>query len=76
MMGLGDDGVKGESWDVGKKTKIRNKKAGAVEETGCWVRLRFIGSCISSRSKVDSSLSGLSTNCGNPLHSLKILYLY
>ncbi|PSS23575.1 Receptor-like protein kinase [Actinidia chinensis var. chinensis] len=64
MMGLGDDGVKGgESWDVGKKTKIRKKKAGAAGKTGCWVRLRFIGSCISSRSKVDSSVSGLSTNC-------------
>ncbi|KAF5945064.1 hypothetical protein HYC85_015292 [Camellia sinensis] len=57
-MGLG----KGESWDVGKP-KSRKKKNDAVEETGCWVRLRFIGSCISSRSKVDSSISGISTHC-------------
>ncbi|CAL5419636.1 unnamed protein product [Camellia sinensis] len=63
-MGLGAEGVKGESWDVGKsKSKNRKKKDGVEEETGCWVRLRFIGSCISSRSKVDSSVSGISTHC-------------
>ncbi|KAA8529466.1 hypothetical protein F0562_033735 [Nyssa sinensis] len=62
MMGLGADGVKVESWDVGK-SKGRNQKDDDVEETGCWVKLRFIGSCISSRSKVDSSLSGISTHC-------------
>ncbi|KAE8732009.1 Receptor-like serine/threonine-protein kinase [Hibiscus syriacus] len=28
------------------------------EETGCWVKLRFMGSYMSSRSRVDSSLSG------------------
>ncbi|XP_052175196.1 serine/threonine-protein kinase PBL34-like isoform X2 [Diospyros lotus] len=61
-MGLIGDGVKGESWDVGK-SKSRKKKEPEVEEAGCWVRLRFIGSCISSRSKVDSSVSGLSTHC-------------
>ncbi|KAI8028880.1 hypothetical protein LOK49_LG01G00887 [Camellia lanceoleosa] len=69
-MGLG----KGESWDVGKP-KSRKKKNDAVEETGCWVRLRFIGSCISSRSKVDSSISGISTHCGNPLFPLKSFYV-
>lgn len=64
-MGLGGDGEKVESWDVGKsKGKNKKKKDGDVE-TGCWIKLRFIGSCISSRSKVDSSISGISTNCGN-----------
>ncbi|GFY97922.1 hypothetical protein Acr_12g0004630 [Actinidia rufa] len=61
-MGLSDDGVKGESWDVGK-SKSKKKKDGVVEDTGCWVRLRCFGSCISSRSKVDSSVSGISTHC-------------
>uniref|UniRef100_A0A5B7A2K6 non-specific serine/threonine protein kinase n=1 Tax=Davidia involucrata TaxID=16924 RepID=A0A5B7A2K6_DAVIN len=61
-MGSGDDGVKVESWDVGK-SKGRKKKDGAVKETGCWSKWRFIGSCISSRSKVDSSISGISTHC-------------
>ncbi|KAL0385704.1 UNVERIFIED_CONTAM: putative serine/threonine-protein kinase PIX7 [Sesamum radiatum] len=61
-MGLGDDGLKVESWDV-KKSKGRKKKDDkAVEETGCCIRLRFFGCCISSRSKVDSSISGISTH--------------
>ncbi|XP_057949064.1 serine/threonine-protein kinase PBL34-like isoform X2 [Malania oleifera] len=61
-MGLGTEGVKAESWDVGK-SKSRKNKDGALEETGCWPKLRFIGSCISSRSKVDNSVSGTSTHC-------------
>uniref|UniRef100_A0A2P2LNJ0 non-specific serine/threonine protein kinase n=1 Tax=Rhizophora mucronata TaxID=61149 RepID=A0A2P2LNJ0_RHIMU len=35
---------------------------GDEAETGCWFKLRSMGSCISSRSKVDSSVSGSSTN--------------
>ncbi|XP_061990857.1 serine/threonine-protein kinase PBL34-like [Rosa rugosa] len=63
--------VKVESWDI-SKSKGRRKKKMVVddddddveeEETGCWLRLRFFGSCISSRSKVDSSISGTSTHC-------------
>ncbi|KAH0677554.1 hypothetical protein KY285_025355 [Solanum tuberosum] len=61
-MGLGGDGEKGESWDV-EKSKGKKKKEVAEEETGCWTKLWFIGSCISSRSKVDSSISGISTHC-------------
>ncbi|KAL8532543.1 hypothetical protein ACS0TY_008945 [Phlomoides rotata] len=63
-MGLVDDGLKVESWDV-KKSKGRKKKDDDdddEEETGCWIKLRFIGSCISSRSKVDNSISGISTH--------------
>ncbi|KAF8390263.1 hypothetical protein HHK36_024788 [Tetracentron sinense] len=56
-MGLGPETIQVETWDVGK-SKGRKKKDGAGEETGCWIKLRFIGSCISSRSKVDSSISG------------------
>lgn len=64
-MGLVDDGLKMESWDV--KNSKGSKKRGDVdddddEETGCWMKLRFIGSCISSRSKVDNSISGISTH--------------
>ncbi|KAM5567111.1 serine/threonine-protein kinase PBL34-like [Rosa sericea] len=73
-MGLGAENgkVKVESWDI-SKSKVRRKKKKVVEddddgdveeeETGCWLRLRFFGSCISSRSKVDSSISGTSTHC-------------
>ncbi|KAI3733603.1 hypothetical protein L6452_13047 [Arctium lappa] len=37
-----------------------NKEVGS---SGCWNRWRLIGSCVSSRSKVDSSISGISTHC-------------
>lgn len=73
-MGLGAENGKVESWSM-CKSKVRKKKKKdddddvEEEETGCWVRLRFFGSCISSRSKVDSSISGTSTHCGNFLVS-------
>uniref|UniRef100_A0A5B7A1S5 non-specific serine/threonine protein kinase n=1 Tax=Davidia involucrata TaxID=16924 RepID=A0A5B7A1S5_DAVIN len=54
-MGLGPDAVK-----VGTSNE-RKKKDDDAEETGCWIKFRFLGSCISSRSKVDSSISGTST---------------
>ncbi|MED6123416.1 Serine/threonine-protein kinase pbl34 [Stylosanthes scabra] len=55
-----------------KKSKDLKQKEGEVvgveedeefeRETGCWVRLRFMGSCISSRPKVDNSVSGTTTH--------------
>ncbi|CAL0308145.1 unnamed protein product [Lupinus luteus] len=66
-----------ESWDVSKskgwmkkkKKKKKKKKEDDVdilveeeEDIGCWVRLRLFGSCISSRSNVDGSLSGTNTH--------------
>lgn len=68
-MGLGDDGLKGESWDVKKSMVRKEKDDDSVERTGCCIRLRFIGSCITSRSKVDSSLSGISTHGNAPIFS-------
>lgn len=65
-MGLGEDAEKLESWDVGKSkgsSRKKKKECAKEETTGCWVRLRFVGSCFSSRSKVDSSVSGISTHC-------------
>ncbi|GAB2280325.1 Serine/threonine-protein kinase pbl34 [Dionaea muscipula] len=49
---------------MGKSKDNRKKKddENAGEDTGCWIKVRFIGSCITSRSKVDSSVSGTSTN--------------
>ncbi|XP_022750627.1 probable serine/threonine-protein kinase PIX7 isoform X5 [Durio zibethinus] len=41
-----------------EKKSSRKKKDGGEEETGCWVKLRFMGSCMSSRSRVDNSMSG------------------
>ncbi|XP_068468046.1 serine/threonine-protein kinase PBL34-like isoform X2 [Phaseolus vulgaris] len=65
-MGLGaENGKVVEPWDV-CKSKGRKKKKGDEEVegagSGCWLRLRFIGSCISSRSKVDTSVSGSGTS--------------
>ncbi|KAK9064535.1 hypothetical protein SSX86_015917 [Deinandra increscens subsp. villosa] len=61
-----------ESWDV-VKSKVKKKKKNKDEKsdeigdegtpTGCWSRWKLIGSCISSRSKVDTSISGISTHC-------------
>ena len=73
-MGLGGENGKVESWEVGKSKGVKKKKKKEVveakggvedEEIGCWVRLRFLGSCISSRSKVDSSISGTTPHYGN-----------
>ncbi|OVA00306.1 Protein kinase domain [Macleaya cordata] len=61
-MGLGPDTVQVETWDVEKSKGTKKKDDSEEKETGCWmIKFRFMGSCISSRSKVDSSLSGTST---------------
>lgn len=85
-MGLGAENgkMKVEAWDI-SKSKVRRRKKKVVDdddgdddveegETGCWLRLRFFGSCISSRSKVDSSISGTSTHCGNFLYFLESIF--
>ncbi|CAJ1931700.1 unnamed protein product [Sphenostylis stenocarpa] len=64
-MGLGaENGKVVEAWDVCKAKGRKKKGDDEVEETGsgCWLKLRFIGSCISSRSKVDTSVSGSGTS--------------
>ncbi|CAA2955273.1 probable receptor kinase At5g15080 [Olea europaea subsp. europaea] len=59
-MGLGGDSLKAESWDVAKSKGTKKKENGdAVGETGCWIKLRYIGSCMCSKSKVDTSISGI-----------------
>ncbi|KAM1006257.1 hypothetical protein ACFX11_003100 [Malus domestica] len=58
-MGLVLNPSKVESWGKSSKSKGRKKKDEAVEEHGCWVKLRF-GTCMPSRSKVNSSITGTS----------------
>lgn len=62
-MGLGPDAFNVGAWDV-EKSKGRKKKDEENEMTGCWFKFRFIGSCMSSKSKVDGSMSGTSTQYG------------
>lgn len=59
-MGLGSDSIKMGPSGEGK-SKNSKKKEDDVEETGCWIKFRFFGRCMSSGSKVESSISGSST---------------
>lgn len=63
-MGVGPDSIKTRVLNV-DKLKESKKKEDEVNETGCWIKFRFFGRCISSRSKVESSISGSSTQYGN-----------
>lgn len=65
-MGLGNGASKVESSEVKKSKGEKKKDDDAVKETGSFISLRFIGSCLTSRSKVDSSVSSISTH-GNAL---------
>lgn len=58
-----------------EKVKGSKKKEndGDGEETGCWIKFRLFGRCISSRAKVESSVSGSSTQYGNLLNSNLII---
>lgn len=74
-MGLGPDPIDMGTWNVGK-SKGKKKKDGEVEETGCWVKLRFMGSCISSRSKVDTSNSGSGTSTQYGIILISLINLF
>ncbi|VFQ66713.1 unnamed protein product [Cuscuta campestris] len=65
-MGLRGDDAKVErvkAWDLEKSKSDRESDSG--ELSSCWIKFRFFACCISSssRSKVDTSISGISTNC-------------
>lgn len=69
-MGITD--VKSESWEVGKsKNKVKKDDDDDVEGAGCWIALRSIRSCITSRSKVDNSISGISVHESKYVNSRK-----
>ena len=69
-MGLGPDAVNVGACGV-EKSKMRKKKddddTDIGDKTSCWFKFGFLGRCISmpSGSKVDSSISGTSTQDGN-----------
>ncbi|XP_061948284.1 serine/threonine-protein kinase PBL34-like isoform X2 [Populus nigra] len=59
-MGLSPDSVKVKNSNEKSKSKKNKKNDKDEEDIGCWFKLRLLGSCMPSRSKVDSSLSGIS----------------
>ncbi|KAG6777629.1 serine/threonine-protein kinase PBL34 isoform X1 [Populus alba] len=64
-MGLSPDSVKVKNFKEKSKSKKNKKNQGNEkdeEDIGCWFKFRSTGSCMPSRSKVDSSLSGISTH--------------
>lgn len=56
---------KNKQCDGRKMVTGKDDDCRCVEETGCWMKFRFFWSCISSRSKVDNSTCGTSTNYGS-----------
>ncbi|XP_022739798.1 probable serine/threonine-protein kinase PIX7 [Durio zibethinus] len=59
-MGLGPGDIQVGPWNVGK-SKGKKKKDSEDGEPGCWIKFRFMGSCLSPRAKVEGSTSGTST---------------
>ncbi|KAL3813366.1 hypothetical protein ACJIZ3_014634 [Penstemon smallii] len=69
-MGLGPEAMNGGNVDLGNsKLRARRKILSYVDDddedgpvvSGCWIKFRFFGRCLSRRSKVDSSVSGSSS---------------
>jgi len=80
-MGLGPGVVQVEAWEqVGNSSRVGGRrKKDEAEARGCWHGLNFglMSSCISSRSKVDNSISSTaihSGTCSQP-HSFEIFAL-
>ncbi|KAJ6371405.1 hypothetical protein OIU77_001834 [Salix suchowensis] len=64
-MALSPDSVKVKNSNERSKSKKNKNNQGNdkdEDDMGCWFKLRLLGSCMPSRSKVDSSLSGISTH--------------
>ena len=60
-MGLGPDAIRVGAWNV-EKSDGKKKKDDEDGGTGCWLKFRFMGSCLSSKAKVDGSISGSGTS--------------
>ncbi|KAK1406361.1 hypothetical protein QVD17_41655 [Tagetes erecta] len=65
-MGVGVESVRTRVLNVKEKKK---EDDGDGEVIGCWIKFRLFGTCISSRAKVESSVSGSNTQYGNHLSS-------
>ncbi|KAI3813195.1 hypothetical protein L1987_17913 [Smallanthus sonchifolius] len=67
-MGL-DVGIDSEQMGALNVDKIKGckKNEDEIEVTGCWIRFRFLGKCISTRSKVESSVCGSNNPYDQPV---------
>ncbi|XVF58238.1 hypothetical protein PTKIN_Ptkin07bG0048600 [Pterospermum kingtungense] len=59
-MGLSLGEIQVGPWNVGK-SKGKKKKESENGEPGCWIKFRFMGTCLSPGAKVKGSISGTST---------------
>ncbi|OMO79236.1 hypothetical protein CCACVL1_13818 [Corchorus capsularis] len=59
-MGISSGDIQVGPWNVAKP-KGKKKKADEEEEPSCWIKFRFMGSCLSPRPKVERSISTTST---------------
>ncbi|XP_051140450.1 serine/threonine-protein kinase PBL34-like [Andrographis paniculata] len=71
-MGLGPEAINGGSIDnCSSKSRVRRRILNddddddVEDESRCWIRFRFFGGCLSTRAKVDSSVSGCSSQSGS-----------
>lgn len=63
------------SGKLGDRMKRDHDDDDDVVDSGCWMKFRLFGGCISSRSKVDSSLSGSSTQIGTQTSDSALSFL-
>ncbi|XP_050381506.1 serine/threonine-protein kinase PBL34-like [Argentina anserina] len=56
-------GLELEDLQVKGKSKEKQKIEDGDEFKGCWMKFRFMGRCMSPKTKVDNSTSGTSTQC-------------
>lgn len=62
-MGVGVEALQVGSWNKGK-SKGKHKIEEGDEIKGCWMKFRFMGRCLSPKTKMDNSTSGTSTQYG------------
>ncbi|GJR28531.1 hypothetical protein Tco_1104763, partial [Tanacetum coccineum] len=60
-VGLGIDGEKIGNLNVDNMKESKKEEDEIEVSAGCWINFRFLGRCISARSKVDSSICGGTT---------------
>lgn len=77
-MGLAAQSMKLATLSSGKLSERMKKDDDDddVVDSGCWMKFRLFGGCISSRTKVDSSISGSSTQIGTETSNSALFLFY